>query len=62
MGCVYSQNITSKPIVFTTKGVKLKEFPLGGGGEVKQLVTHPRGGSLLLLTANKLFYVEVKQE
>jgi hypothetical protein len=61
-GYVYSHNLTNQLILFTAKGVKLKEFRLGEAGEVKQFVAHPAGGSLLLLTQKKLFYVTLKKE
>jgi S1-C subfamily serine protease len=62
LGYVYTQNFTNQLILFTSKGVKLKEFPLRGAGDVRQFVPHPAGGSLLLLTDKKLFHVVVKKD
>jgi hypothetical protein len=62
LGLVYAQNSGNPLIIFTAKGLKLKEVPLRGTGDVRQFVTHPAGGRLLLLTANKLFYVMVAKD
>ncbi|HEY1379944.1 MAG TPA: serine protease [Gemmataceae bacterium] len=68
-GLLYGQNHESQLIVFTAKGIKLKEHNLlggrGAGGFVKQFLVHPDGRKLLVLAegdrrgATRLWSVEL---
>jgi S1-C subfamily serine protease len=60
-GLIYTQNHQFELIVFTDKGIKLKEYSLRCG-EPKQYLVHPAGRKLLLLTANKLLQVELEAQ
>jgi S1-C subfamily serine protease len=57
-GLFYAQNFQKQLIIFSQGGIKKKEYQLGGG-DPKQFLAHPQGRKLLLLTAQKLFYVEL---
>jgi hypothetical protein len=60
-GYIYSQNMSSFLLAFSNEGVKLKDYTLSGGQpgfrRRRQMLAHPQGGSLLLLTSEKLYYV-----
>jgi S1-C subfamily serine protease len=60
-GLVYGQNLDHQLIVFGGAGVKLKEYQLNNGREVRQFLVHPAGRKLLVLTDAKLSYVELPQ-
>ncbi len=57
-GLVYTQNHEFELIVFTDKGLKLKEYRLSCG-EPRQYLVHPAGRRLLLLAGAKLLDVEL---
>ena len=57
---IYAHNFQNPLILFTTKGIKLKEYAIPGAGEVKQILPHPQGGKLLLLTGHRLHLVGLK--
>jgi hypothetical protein len=54
---VYAQNAHKQLILFSNSGIKLKEYQLPGGGEVKQFLPLPEDGSVLVLTRSKLLRV-----
>jgi len=58
-GTIYAQNHGSSLIIFTDKGIKQKEYAIPGAGEVRQILSHPDGGKVLLLT-NQLNLVTLK--
>jgi hypothetical protein len=59
-GLVYSQNFDKELLVFSDKGEKRYELQLGGrGNEPRQLLAHPQGHRVLVLTGSKLYYVEL---
>jgi S1-C subfamily serine protease len=57
---VFAMNFQHPMVVFTDKGIKLKEYELRDAGDTKEFLTHPDGGKLLLLTANRLYLVTLK--
>jgi S1-C subfamily serine protease len=57
---VYAQNFQNQLILFTTKGIKLKEYPIPRAGDVKQFLPHPDGDKLLLLAGHQLNLVGLK--
>ena len=57
-GLIYSQNHDHQLLIFDDSGRRLKEVVLGGG-QTRQLLVHPQGRRLLVLTDSKLFHVEV---
>jgi hypothetical protein len=58
-GLMYGQNFRQQLLIFNLNGVKQKEYEFGDRLEVKQYLAHPEGRKLLLLTSDKLFYVEL---
>jgi WD40 repeat protein len=60
-GYVYANSGPNQFTISTMKALKLKEVEIKGAGGPKQFVAHPEGGSLLLLTDNKLFYVVLQK-
>jgi hypothetical protein len=59
-GLIYAQNFQNQLIIYDPSGIKIKEFKLGPGGDVKQFLVHPEGRKLLVLTGTKLYYVQVR--
>jgi hypothetical protein len=59
---VYAQNADFLLIAFSATGVKKKEFGIDTGERpvsVRQLLPHPDGGKLLVLTGRRLVWVEL---
>ena len=46
-------------IVFDERGTRLSEYALPGGGESRQFLAHPAGKKLVVLTSQRLLFVEV---
>ena len=61
-GQIYSQNHNHQLLVFTPKGDKHKEYELGGGMGVRQILVHPDGKKILVLTDEKLMLVTLPKE
>jgi hypothetical protein len=60
---IYSCNESNQLQVFDFTGKKLREYVLGSSaGSTRQILAHPDGGKLLLLTDQKLLWVELPQE
>jgi hypothetical protein len=57
---IYAHNFQNPLILLTPKGIKLKGYAIPGAGEVKQILPHPQGGKLLLLTGHRLHLVGMK--
>ena len=62
-GVFYAQNDESPLIVLRPDGVRLKEYTLTSRPRTKpaatrQILVHPGGGKLLVLTDSALFFVE----
>ncbi|MCC6738494.1 MAG: trypsin-like peptidase domain-containing protein [Planctomycetia bacterium] len=57
-GRIYAQNYETQLITFGGKGVREKEYKLGTG-ETRQLLAHPSGSKVLVLSEAKLFAVEI---
>jgi hypothetical protein len=55
---IYAQNATHQLILFTYKGIKEKEYALPGADEVRQILPHPAGDKVLLLTRSRLYWIE----
>jgi hypothetical protein len=55
----YSQNFGHALIVFDESGIKQKEYALDAGRDVKQLLPHPSGRKLLMVTEAKVLYIEL---
>jgi S1-C subfamily serine protease len=60
-GYVFANGNGNQLIIYTLKGLKLKELSLNGAGDAKQFVASPVCGSLLLSTDQKLFYMVLKK-
>jgi hypothetical protein len=60
---VYAQNIDTPLLAFSMAGAKSAEFKLGGGrrleNEVRQFLTHPAGGQVLVLQGDRLTFVNL---
>jgi predicted Zn finger-like uncharacterized protein len=56
-GYIYTQNMRNPLVLFTSNGIKQKEYAIPGASDVKQILPHPQGGRLLLLTSTRLFVV-----
>ena len=54
---VYAMNHDHQIVIFTMKSLKLKEYAIPRGGESKQILAHPDGNGVLLLTSSKLYHV-----
>src|SRR5207253_8265932 len=57
-GRIYAQNHQHQLLVYTAGGIKQKEYRLGDA-EAKQLLVHPAGGKLLVLTGERLYRIDV---
>lgn len=57
----YTMNHDHQLVIFTMKGLKLKEYNIRNGGETKQILAHPDGNGVLLLTDKKLMHVTFKK-
>jgi len=61
-GKAYTQNHDKQLIVFTLAGAKEREYSLNmRGADVLMYLVHPDGGKFLLLTSEKLFWVDSKR-
>jgi S1-C subfamily serine protease len=60
-GLVYTQNHERQLIVFTNKGIKLKEYQLYCG-EPRQYLVHPQGRKVLMLTNSELLLVTLPEK
>jgi DNA-binding beta-propeller fold protein YncE len=59
-GYIYAQNHDHPLIVYSYTGIKKKEYKLGRDAvSVRQYLPHPEGNKLLMLTADKIFSIEV---
>jgi len=58
---IYAHDIGHQLILFNNKGIRLKELQLGAGS-TRQILAHPEGKKLLVLTDQKLFYVELPKQ
>jgi hypothetical protein len=58
-GLVYGQNGNHQLILFSPTGIKQREYAFPKTRWVRQFAAHPAGRRLLLLTQDKLFYVEL---
>jgi hypothetical protein len=57
---LYTQNYENQLLVFTSEGLKEREYPLSKrGDEVRQILVHPRGKQMLVLTDTQLFWVQL---
>jgi hypothetical protein len=60
-GTIYAQNADNQLMLFTLTGEKEKEYSLGGG-DVKQILVHPKGRKAVILTHEALFFVELPEK
>jgi hypothetical protein len=59
-GRLFSQNYERQLLIFSASGALQKEYTLAErGSDVQQILAHPDGSRLLLLTDKQLFYVEL---
>jgi len=57
---VYGQNKKSQLIVFDANGAKEREFTFGSGDdEVRQILVHPEGRKVLILTERSLVWIKL---
>jgi hypothetical protein len=61
-GLVYGQNHRYQLILFSPTGIKLKEYAFPGTRDVTEIVVHPEGRKLLLLTDNTILYIELPKQ
>ena len=61
-GEIYMHNSLKKLIIFSEKGVRRKDYQLSGEDDrVRQLLVHPSGGRMLILTDSSLLFVNLQQ-
>jgi predicted Zn finger-like uncharacterized protein len=59
-GLIYGQDFQHQLVIFSPAGIKLQESQLATTtGQVQQILVHPAGRKLLVLTADGLFLVDV---
>jgi predicted Zn finger-like uncharacterized protein len=59
-GLIYGQDLQHQLVVFSPAGIKLQELQLGStASQVQQILVHPAGRKLLVLTTDGLFFVDV---
>ncbi len=59
-GLIYGQDFQHQLVVFSPAGIKLQELQLGTtNAQVQQILVHPAGRKLLVLTTDGLFLVDV---
>jgi hypothetical protein len=59
-GLVYGQDFQHQLLIFSPAGVKLQELQLGSAAsQVQQILVHPAGRKVLVLTTDGLFLVDV---
>jgi hypothetical protein len=60
-GWIYAQNSEYPLLVFTSGGVKKKEYKLTSkrGENVRQLLAHPSGNKVIAFVSEKLYFVEI---
>jgi hypothetical protein len=59
-GLIYGQDMQHQLVVFSPAGIKLQELQLGTtASQVQQILVHPAGRKLLVLTTDGLFLVDV---
>jgi hypothetical protein len=56
---IYTGNSGTTLLVFTLAGVKQKEYTIDKAATQRQYLAHPQGKKLLLLTTEKLYFVEL---
>lgn len=62
-GKIYMENSEKHLIIFDDKGVRLKDYQLSHRHDhVKQILVHPTGGRMLILTDENLLFVDLLQE
>ncbi len=58
---IYAHQGGHQLILFNSKGIRLKELQLGAGS-TRQILAHPEGKKMLVLTDQKLFCVELPKQ
>jgi hypothetical protein len=61
-GYIFAQNHGNELVLYTSGGVKRKEYHFGPpntSSDVRQFLAHPSGNKLLLLTGTALYLIEV---
>ena len=60
-GLIYAQNGDVPLMLYNFKGLKLREYKLGTGGDPKQFAVSPEGGKLLVVQGAQLYHVDVSK-
>jgi hypothetical protein len=59
---VYAHSFDAPLVVFSTNGIKKKEYPFRAGSILWQYLVHPEGRKLLLLSGETLDWLELSAQ